>query len=205
MVKITPSLLVVRARRGELPAFDMELRTRCDRLAGRLREGGVVVGEVKRGERFRDVKRVVCRRAWCGSEDAGRVACPVYGFYEEDDARVNATIPKARELMKTAGKKYDPVIYKGAGHGFMREGESPTGTPENKKARDDAWARWKQLLAQLTLRSDGDRAVNSRHSCPDHYSRPLFPLIRQRSGVKFPQRFRDAAESTETARACLSV
>jgi carboxymethylenebutenolidase len=83
------------------------------------------------------------------AEDAGKIACPVYGFYGENDARVNATIPKGEELMKAAGKKYEPVIYKGAGHGFMREGESPTGTPENKKARDDAWARWKTLLGEL--------------------------------------------------------
>lgn len=83
------------------------------------------------------------------AEDAGKIACPVYGFYGENDARVNATIPKGEELMKAAGKKYEPVIYKGAGHGFMRDGESPTGTPENKKARDDAWARWKKLLKEL--------------------------------------------------------
>ena len=78
-----------------------------------------------------------------------KVAGPVYGFYAENDERVNATIAKGEELMKTAGKKYEPVIYKGAGHGFMREGESPEGTPENKKAREDAWARWKTLLKQL--------------------------------------------------------
>jgi carboxymethylenebutenolidase len=83
------------------------------------------------------------------AEDAGKIACPVYGFYAENDARVNATIPKAEELMKAAGKKYEPVIYKGAGHGFMRDGESPTGTEANKKARDDAWARWKTLLKAL--------------------------------------------------------
>ena len=83
------------------------------------------------------------------AEDAGKIACPVYGFYGENDARVNATIPKGEELMKAAGKKYEPVIYKGAGHGFMRDGESPTGTPENKKARDDAWERWKTLLKEL--------------------------------------------------------
>ena len=83
------------------------------------------------------------------AEDAAKIPCPVYGFYGENDARVNATIPKAEELMKAANKKYEPVIYKGAGHGFMRDGESPTGTAENKKARDDAWARWKQLLTQL--------------------------------------------------------
>jgi carboxymethylenebutenolidase len=81
--------------------------------------------------------------------DAEKVACPVYGFYGENDERVNATIPKAEELMKAAGKKYEPVIYKGAGHGFMREGEMPTANEANKKAREDAWVRWKTLLKQL--------------------------------------------------------
>ena len=84
------------------------------------------------------------------AEDAAKIVCPVYGFYAENDARVNATIPKAEELMKAAGKKYDPFTYKGAGHGFMRDGESPDGKPENKKAREDAWARWKTLLAKLS-------------------------------------------------------
>lgn len=83
------------------------------------------------------------------AEDAAKVVCPVYGFYGENDSRVNATIPKGEELMKAAGKKYDPFIYKGAGHGFMRDGESPTGTPENKKAREDALGRWKTLLKEL--------------------------------------------------------
>jgi len=77
------------------------------------------------------------------------IACSVYGFYAENDARVDTTIPKAEELMKAAGKKYEPVIYKGAGHGFMREGEMPNASEANKKARDDAWARWKTLLQQL--------------------------------------------------------
>ena len=77
------------------------------------------------------------------------VACPVYGFYAENDERVNATIPKAVELMKAAGKTFEPVTYAGAGHGFMRAGEAPDASPENKKAREDAWARWKALLKQL--------------------------------------------------------
>jgi carboxymethylenebutenolidase len=77
------------------------------------------------------------------------IPCPVYGFYAENDERVNATIPKAEELMKTARKKYEPVIYKGATHGFMREGEMPDANEANKKARDDAWARWKMLLKRL--------------------------------------------------------
>lgn len=77
------------------------------------------------------------------------IACPVYGFYAEKDERVDAGIPKAEELMKAAGKKYEPVIYNGAGHGFMRDGEQPGGTEANKKAREDAWSRWKTLLKQL--------------------------------------------------------
>jgi carboxymethylenebutenolidase len=85
-------------------------------------------------------------------DDASKVAkiqCPVYGFYAENDERVNATIRKAEELMKAAGTTYEPVIYKGATHGFMREGESPNANEANKKARGDAWARWKKLLKQL--------------------------------------------------------
>jgi len=85
------------------------------------------------------------------AEDAAKVVCPVYGFYAENDERVNATIPKAEELLKAAGKKYEPVIYKGAGHGFMRAGEpnNPNVREADRKARDEAWPRWKKLLAEL--------------------------------------------------------
>jgi carboxymethylenebutenolidase len=84
-------------------------------------------------------------------QDAAKIVCPVYGFYGENDERVNVTIPKAEELMKAAGKKYEPVIYKGAGHGFMRSGEptNPNVREGDRKARDEAWARWKTLLKQL--------------------------------------------------------
>jgi carboxymethylenebutenolidase len=50
--------------------------------------------------------------------------------------------------MKAAGKTYDPVTYEGAGHGFMRAGEAPDANDANKKARADAWVRWKSLLSQ---------------------------------------------------------
>ena len=40
-----------------------------------------------------------------------------------------------QNAMAAAGKKYDPVIYDGAGHGFMRAGEDPTNTnPANTTA-----------------------------------------------------------------------
>lgn len=82
-------------------------------------------------------------------EEIARIQAPVYGFYGGNDARVNATISKTAEQMKKAGKTYEPVIYKGAGHGFMRAGEAPDASEANKQARDDAWKRWKELLKKV--------------------------------------------------------
>ena len=77
-----------------------------------------------------------------------RIKAPVYGFYAGEDARIGAMIPGAIEQMKAAGKTYDIVTYDGAGHGFMRAGEAPDANEANKKARTEAWARWKSLLAK---------------------------------------------------------
>jgi dienelactone hydrolase len=90
--------------------------------------------------------------AGSGSDDErelAKIQAPVYGFYGGNDARVNATLPKSELLMKKAGKVFEPVLYEGAGHGFMRAGEDPAGSPENKKARETAWQRLKQLLKGL--------------------------------------------------------
>jgi carboxymethylenebutenolidase len=76
-----------------------------------------------------------------------RIKAAVYGFYGENDARIDATIPDTTAQMKAAGKTYDPVTYAGAGHGFMRAGEAPDASDPNRKAREDAWKRWKELLA----------------------------------------------------------
>jgi len=81
--------------------------------------------------------------------DIERITCPVYGFYGRNDARVNATIPKSTDLMKKAGKTYEPVTYEGAGHGFMRAGEAADANEANKKGRDEAWKRWKELLKRI--------------------------------------------------------
>lgn len=77
-----------------------------------------------------------------------RIKAPVYGFYGGNDARIGATIPDTITAMKAAGKTYDPVTYEGAGHGFMRAGEAPDASDANKKARTDAWDRWKSLLGK---------------------------------------------------------
>jgi carboxymethylenebutenolidase len=74
---------------------------------------------------------------------------PVYGFYAENDARINETLPETTEAMKAAGKTFEPQIYPGAGHGFMRAGEAPDASEANRAARDASWSRWKSLLQQL--------------------------------------------------------
>lgn len=85
-----------------------------------------------------------------GPKDVGPITAPVYGFYAGNDSRVDATLPDTTEAMKTAGKKYDPVIYDGAGHGFMRAGEDPANTnPDNKKAHDQGWDRWLKVLKSM--------------------------------------------------------
>ncbi|HKV90930.1 MAG TPA: dienelactone hydrolase family protein [Candidatus Angelobacter sp.] len=102
-----------------------------------------------------------------GPKDVSPITAPVYGFYAGEDSRIGATIPDTKAAMKAAHKKYAPVIYAGAGHGFMRAGEDPateaaindTGSDAdkkkhdmavaNKKARADAWARWLSLLKKM--------------------------------------------------------
>lgn len=75
------------------------------------------------------------------------IPCAVRGFYGGSDARVNSTLDKTSAAMTAAGKTFDPVIYDGAGHAFMRLGEDAEPTPANKAAMEQAWKRWLELLA----------------------------------------------------------
>lgn len=77
-----------------------------------------------------------------------RIKAPIYGFYAGNDARIGAMIPDTVAQMKAAGKTYDIVTYEGAGHGFMRSGEAPDAKVADKKARTEAWVRWKSLLGK---------------------------------------------------------
>ncbi|MCO5297575.1 MAG: dienelactone hydrolase family protein [Fimbriimonadaceae bacterium] len=78
-----------------------------------------------------------------------KIQCPVYGFYGGNDNRVSSTIPESERLMKAAGKTYEPVVYEGAGHGFMRSGEQPDAQAANKEGRNKAWLRMLAILKKL--------------------------------------------------------
>lgn len=78
--------------------------------------------------------------------EVARITAPVYGFYGGDDARVNAGIPTIETLMRARGAFFDPVIYPGAGHAYMRAGEEPEASAANRQAMEASWARWSGLL-----------------------------------------------------------
>jgi carboxymethylenebutenolidase len=87
--------------------------------------------------------------------DVNPIAAPVYGFYGGNDARITATVPATAAAMNAAGKRYDPVTYDGAGHGFMRAGEDPANTvTANKTARDQGFARLVTLLKGMKSATD---------------------------------------------------
>lgn len=75
-----------------------------------------------------------------------RINCPVYGFYAQNDARINATVEQSGKLMKSSGKTFEPVYYENAGHGFMRAGQAPDASEGNRAGRGEAWKRWLELL-----------------------------------------------------------
>ena len=77
------------------------------------------------------------------------ISVPVYGFYGEDDQRINSTIPQTEELMAEYNNTYDYVIYDGAGHAYMRRGDDPNGSEANKAARDQSWERLLEIMSDL--------------------------------------------------------
>jgi len=80
-----------------------------------------------------------------------RVQAPVMGFYGGNDQRVNATIEPAQAEMERLGKRYEPFIYEGAGHGFLRAQAGQDGA--NMAASEQAWpATLAFLRAELEAR-----------------------------------------------------
>jgi carboxymethylenebutenolidase len=71
------------------------------------------------------------------AEALAAIKAPVLGLYGGDDARVDATIEPASTEMKKLGKIYEPHIYDGAGHAFLRQQNGKDGA--NLKASQQAW------------------------------------------------------------------
>jgi carboxymethylenebutenolidase len=70
---------------------------------------------------------------------AASVKTPILGLYGSNDARVNATIPRADSAMRQVGRPFPHQVYEGAGHGFLRQQDGQDGA--NLAATRDAWPR----------------------------------------------------------------
>ncbi|MDP2528437.1 MAG: dienelactone hydrolase family protein [Candidatus Palauibacterales bacterium] len=70
-------------------------------------------------------------------EALSHVESPVLGLYGGDDNRVVSTVPPADTAMRAMGKTYEPHVFEGAGHGFLRAQEGRDGA--NMKATERAW------------------------------------------------------------------
>jgi len=75
-----------------------------------------------------------------------KIKAPVLGFYGGDDARVTTTVAPAETEMKKLGKTYEPHVFDGAGHGFLRAQEDRQGA--NLKATQSAWPRMLAFLRE---------------------------------------------------------
>jgi carboxymethylenebutenolidase len=66
-----------------------------------------------------------------------RVRAPVLGLYAGDDARVNTTVPPAQAEMQRLGRSFEVHMFKGAGHGFLRQQDGRDGA--NLSAARQSW------------------------------------------------------------------
>lgn len=66
-----------------------------------------------------------------------RVSAPVLGLYGEADNRVTSTVAATQAAMDGYGKEYMPMIFDGAGHGFLRQQDGRDGA--NMAATQRAW------------------------------------------------------------------
>jgi len=93
---------------------------------------------------------IVCYGSGPKDESAYKnIEFPVYGFYGENDNRVNSTIEQSEAAMKAYGKFFEPIIYEGAGHGFFRSGEEQNASKANELGRKKGLKRLKKILDNL--------------------------------------------------------
>ena len=74
------------------------------------------------------------------------VKAPVLGLYGGDDARVDATVAPAQAALRKLDRFYEPHLFEGAGHGFLRAQTLRGGA--NYRATQQAWPRTIEFLRQ---------------------------------------------------------
>jgi carboxymethylenebutenolidase len=87
---------------------------------------------------------IVCYGTPPAKDAMDKITCPVLGLYGGNDARVTSTVAPTTKSMAELKKSYDPHVFEGAGHGFMRQQSGQNGA--NLKAAQQGWDAAIQFL-----------------------------------------------------------
>ena len=84
------------------------------------------------------------------TEAYARAKAPILGLYGGNDQRVNANIDLAKGELAKRNVAYDPHVFEGAGHGFLRQQVGGANAPGNMKATEEAWSLTLDFLKKHT-------------------------------------------------------
>lgn len=82
---------------------------------------------------------IVCYGPAPDSAGLARIKAPVLGVYGENDARINADLPRVAQAL---GKRFTHEIYPATGHGFLKPGRNGADGPQPARA-------WQNIFAFL--------------------------------------------------------
>ncbi|MCU0620988.1 MAG: dienelactone hydrolase family protein [Gemmatimonadales bacterium] len=68
------------------------------------------------------------------------VRASVFGVYGENDARINADLPRVDSAMAGGGRSFTRSTYPGTGHGFLKPGRQGHDGPQPERAWSDIFA-----------------------------------------------------------------
>ncbi len=82
--------------------------------------------------------------------DYSNAKAPILGLYGGNDNRVNSGIEGAKAKLAEKKVTYEPHIFDGAGHGFLRQQAGSEQAPGNMKATEQAWPLTLEFLRKYT-------------------------------------------------------
>jgi carboxymethylenebutenolidase len=79
-----------------------------------------------------------------------KAKAPILGLYGGNDNRVNANLDAAKGELAKKKVTFDPHVFEGAGHGFLRQQTGSEQAPGNMKATQEAWPLTLEFLRKYT-------------------------------------------------------
>lgn len=79
-----------------------------------------------------------------------KAKAPVLGLYAGNDQRVNANLEAAKAELGKRSVAFEPHVFDGAGHGFLRQQAGNQNAPNNMQATEKAWPLTLEFLRKHT-------------------------------------------------------